>query len=114
VRLTGNALITEGALKADVIAEVEQCAVIGLPGVLSFNSETLSQQLNESLPELRTLIIVFDSDWREKKEVKKALFRLIASLRQSGITLTVRAWDSEAGKGYDDFLTNKERATIDE
>jgi DNA primase len=114
VRLTGNAFITEGALKADVIAEVEQSAVIGLPGVLSFNSETLSQQLNESLPELQTLFIVFDSDWREKKEVKKALFRLIASLRQSGITLTVRTWDSEVGKGYDDFLTNKERATSDE
>lgn len=114
VRLTGNAFITEGALKADVIAEVEQSAVIGLPGVLSFNSETLSQQLNDSLPELKTLIIVFDSDWREKKEVKKALFRLIASLRQSGITLTVRDWGSEAGKGYDDFLTKRERATTDE
>ena len=114
VRLTGNAFITEGALKADIIAEREQSAVIGLPGVLGFSSETFSRQLNASLPELKTLIIVFDSDWREKKDVKKALFRLIASLRQSGITLTVRDWDSAAGKGYDDFLTNRERATTDE
>lgn len=114
VRRTGIALITEGALKANVIAEVEQSAVIGLPGVSSFNSETISHQLQKALPELRSLIIVFDSDWREKKEVKKALFRLMASLRQTDITLTVRDWDSKAGKGYDDFLTNRERATADD
>jgi hypothetical protein len=111
VKQTGIALITEGVLKADIIAEYEQSAVIGLAGVSSFNSETIGGELKDALPDLRNITIVFDADWREKREVKKALLRLITALRQEGLMVNVREWDLSLGKGYDDFLINRERAT---
>jgi Domain of unknown function (DUF3854) len=110
VKQSGRALITEGALKADIIAELDESAVIGLPGVSSFNPDTLSQQLRESLPELRTLTIAFDADWREKPQVKDALFRLIHMLKRTDIAVLVREWAVTSGKGYDDLLLNRERA----
>jgi hypothetical protein len=111
VQHTGLAFITEGALKADILAEYEQSAVVGLAGVSTFNPETIGDQLQEALPDLRKTAIVFDADWREKKEVKKALFRLVDALRQKSLAVEVRTWDASLGKGYDDFLINRERAT---
>jgi hypothetical protein len=111
VQRNGTAFITEGALKADIIAEYEQSAVIGLAGVSNFNPETIGDQLQEALPDLRNIIIAFDADWREKKEVKKALFRLVDALRRKALAVEVRLWDASLGKGYDDFLINRERAT---
>jgi hypothetical protein len=111
VQRIGLAFITEGALKADIIAEYEQSAVIGLAGVSTFNPETIGDQLQEALPELRKIIIVFDADWREKNGVKKALFRLVDALRRKELTVEVRTWDASLGKGYDDFLINRKRVT---
>ena len=109
VKQSGCALITEGALKADIIAELDESAVIGLPGVSTFNPATIGEQLSEPLPELRNIVVVFDMDWRDKKEVKKALFRLLGALRHSKLSAEVWTWDVNLGKGYDDFLINRER-----
>jgi hypothetical protein len=109
VRQRGFAFITEGALKADRIAEFTDKACIGLAGVDSFNGEKFGSELREALPDLRTVEIVFDIDWQENPEVKKALFRLRQVLRAVGLSANVRVWNAAKGKGFDDFLFNRER-----
>lgn len=108
VNQTGIAFITEGALKADRIAEFTDNACIGLAGVDSFKN-TFGRELREVLPELRTVEIVYDIEWREKPKVKKALFRLLRTLKAAELPATVRLWDAARGKGFDDFLFNVER-----
>lgn len=114
VSQSGFAFITEGALKADRIAEFTDKACIGLAGVDSFDSEKFGAELREALPELRTVEIVYDIDWREKPEVRKALTRLRQVLKATDLFVTVRLWDAAKGKGFDDFLFNVERNTDNE
>lgn len=108
VKQNGFAFITEGALKADRIAEFTDKACIGLAGVDSFK-ETFGYELREALPDLLTVEIVYDIDWREKPEVRKAHTRLRQVLRAADLFVTVRLWDAVKGKGFDDFLFNIER-----
>jgi hypothetical protein len=105
----GFAVITEGALKADIIAQYLQCAVIGLAGVSSFNAETFGQEIQKAMPELRNVVVAFDADWREKKPVKDALLRLIRALKAANLNVKVRVWDGTLGKGFDDYLRQAER-----
>jgi Domain of unknown function (DUF3854) len=112
-RQTGVAFITEGALKADRIAEFTDKACIGLAGVDSFKN-TFGYELREALPELRAVEIAYDIDWREKTEVRKAHTRLRQTLRAADLSVTVRLWGAAKGKGFDDFLFNLERNTDDE
>jgi hypothetical protein len=107
---SGFAFITEGGLKSDRIAEFTDKACVGIAGVDSFKG-TFGTELREALPELRTVEIVYDIDWREKPEVRKALARLRQTLRAADLFVTVRIWDAAKGKGFDDFLFNLERNT---
>jgi hypothetical protein len=113
VSQSGFAFITEGALKADRIAEFTDRACIGLAGVDSFK-DSFGYELREALPELRTVNIVFDADWREKPEVMKALTRLGATLKAAELAPNVELWNAAIGKGYDDYLFNRERNINDE
>lgn len=109
-RCRGFAVITEGALKADIIAQYLQCAVIGLAGVSCFNADTIGQQIQETMPELRNVVVAFDADWREKKPVEDAMFRLIDALQGADFDVKVRVWDGNLGKGFDDYLRYAERS----
>lgn len=113
VRQSGFVRITEGALKADRIAEFTDEAWIGLAGVECFK-DSFGLELREQLPELQTVDVAFDIDWQEKPEVSKALFRLRRALRAAELAVTVRLWDATLGKGFDDVLFNVERKTDDE
>ena len=105
IRNTHEAIITEGALKADVISQCLDRAVIALAGVNSF-SEQFARLLTESLPELHHVQLAYDQDWREKHQVRLALFRLLRSLRSSGLSVLVSTWPRHF-KGYDDFLVGR-------
>lgn len=105
----GLAVITEGALKSDCIAERIECAVIGLAGVNSFNSDTLVLELQQAIPELRRVVIAFDADWQTKKQVRDALKRLIHTLKRTDLTIVGVSWDDFLGKGLDDYLTEIQR-----
>lgn len=108
-QLNGFAVITEGALKADVISEHWHCAVIALAGVSAVNPEKFVSQLQQSLPELRKIAVAFDSDWRAKREVRNALRRLLYALQSTSLIVNVLDWDAVNGKGFDDFLNKEER-----
>jgi hypothetical protein len=108
VRQSGFAFITEGALKADRIAEFTDKACIGLAGVDSFK-ETFGHELREALPNLQAVNIAYDIDWQKKPEVRKALARLWQTLMAADLTANAREWDEAKGKGFDDFLFQLER-----
>ena len=102
IRETGEALITEGALKGMIISHFLNAGVIAVAGTGSFNDD-FGAMLKTELPELRQVVIAYDSDWQRNKEVKKALLRLQRNLTRAGLRWKVRTWAGDA-KGYDDFL----------
>jgi hypothetical protein len=108
-RHSGFTVITEGALKSDVIAERLECSVIGLAGVSAFNSDTFGLELQQAIPQLRHVAIAFDADWQSKKPVRDALKRLINTLTNSNLTIVGLTWDNNLGKGLDDYFIEIER-----
>ncbi|MBA3804091.1 MAG: DUF3854 domain-containing protein [Acidobacteria bacterium] len=102
IRETGEALITEGALKGMIISHFLGAGVIAVGGTSAF-SDGFGAMLKAELPELRRVTICYDADWTAKREVKKALLRLQRNLSRAGLRWKVRTWPGEA-KGYDDYL----------
>jgi hypothetical protein len=94
--------ITEGALKADVIAARLNAPVIGIPGVTTWPGG-FGQKLRKACPQIREVFLCFDSDFRTNEHVRRALFNLIAELRASLYSPKVLTWES--AKGFDDYLT---------
>lgn len=105
----GQVLITEGALKADRISDFLQSSVVALAGVTGCNPQTFVTYLLRALPEVRSIVVAFDIDWQEKREVKRALDRLIKALRATSLPVNVRKWEPALGKGLDDVLFRAER-----
>jgi ATP-dependent exoDNAse (exonuclease V) alpha subunit len=104
-RRSGQAIITEGALKADVAAHLlgNKHAMIAVAGVNSFPDD-FGKLLRAQIPELRQIIIAFDADAGRKVEVQQALGRLRETLREAGLDLHELKWDERQGKGLDDYL----------
>lgn len=100
-RSTGVAIVTEGTLKGDFIAEKLDWCVVAVAGVTSFR-DGFGEWLRQQLPELREVKIAFDSDWHIKPEVQTALLRLIRTVKAAGLTGGLYDWS--AAKGLDDLL----------
>ena len=105
-------IVTEGALKAEVIAEAkrrrnESDYTIGLVAVGSF-SDSFGSNLRRICPFIRTVELAFDADWRTNDKVQMQMRRLAASVKGAGLALKVLTWKSEA-KGFDDELLRGER-----
>lgn len=98
-------LITEGALKADVVSYLTRSPVVAAAGVSNFPAY-FAARLRESFPSLRRAIVAFDRDLFEKPEVMAALERLAAQLARARLRVRVRTWPPPA-KGYDDFLLSQ-------
>ncbi len=101
--LAGSAdlLVTEGSLKADLIAVFLSVPVVAGGGVTCFG-ENFGVWFKTEFPTKRA-VICFDSDWAVKREVKTALQRLRTQLRAAGVPFVVRTWPAEF-KGLDDYL----------
>jgi hypothetical protein len=108
ITASGKCIISEGALKVSVASQYlspDEGGLIGLAGVSTFQ-EQFGQQLKSAWPNLHTATIAFDTDWREKKEVKHQLHRLMRALKLAGFdSITVRTWEHE--KGIDDYLISE-------
>jgi len=104
-RKSGQAIITEGALKADVASHLlnNKYAVIAVAGVSSF-PEDFGRRLKSQIPELRQAVIAFDADAVRKPEVRKALERLSETLRDAGLDVRELRWEESQGKGLDDYM----------
>lgn len=106
IKEQGEVIITEGALKADIIGHYLDRSVISVQGVMSFPAE-FGQQLKEKFPELRQVNIAFDADSKRKPEVQRAIERLELVLEQAGFKVAVLKWQERDGKGLDDYLQTK-------
>lgn len=109
----GTVIVTEGALKAEVIAEAkrrrnEPCFVIGLVSVSTFG-DSFGAELRRVCPYVRTVQLAFDADWQTNQNVQMQMKRFAKSVKDAGLTLQVLAWEAEQGKGYDDLLLRGER-----
>lgn len=102
---TGEGLITEGALKADIIAEQLDACVIAVAGVSSFNND-FGMWLRAQLPALSTVLVALDRDWHTNPQVSQAMFRLVTSLKKANLNGGMLDW--ERAKGLDDLLTSEE------
>lgn len=105
-------IVTEGALKAEVIAEAkrrrnESDFVIGLVSVSTFE-ESFGANLKRVCPFVQTVQLAFDADWRTNEKVQKQMERFANSIKGAGLRLQVLTWETEA-KGYDDELLRCER-----
>jgi hypothetical protein len=105
-------IVTEGALKAEVIAEAkrrrnESDFVIGLVSVSTFE-ESFGVNLKRICPFINTVQIAFDADWRTNDKVQAQMQRLANSIKAAGMRLQVLCWESDA-KGFDDELLRGER-----
>lgn len=107
---TGRALITEGSLKAYVAAQYlppDEGGIIALAGVSTFR-DTFALHLKQAFPSLHSVSIAFDRDWREKREVKRQLYRLMRLLKAESLSVSVCTWDTTE-KGIDDYLVAEAR-----
>ena len=97
--------LTEGALKADCIAEYINVGVLAIAGVTSVNYEKLKIDLKKSLPEVTSVVLAFDADWKINKQVKYALSELYKTMSQD-FKVLLEDWPISEGKGLDDYLLN--------
>lgn len=103
----GTVIVTEGALKADIIADRYDCATLAVPGVSSF-AASFADELRAALPCVKTVLIAYDADWRENRNVCDALLRLMNLLEGAGLEVMMFDWDVALGKGLDDVLRHLE------
>jgi hypothetical protein len=103
-------IVTEGALKSDVIAHLSGAPTIGVAGVSNFG-QNFASGLRVAFPHLREIIIAYDMDLLEKEPVYDALMRLISQLEGERFQVRIRTWPGDA-KGYDNHLLSQIRRGV--
>jgi hypothetical protein len=93
--------LTEGALKADVASHLLGVPIIAAGGVSQWGGG-FAANFKRHFPAARATIC-FDSDWRSNKDVRHALEKLMADLRDAGARYVVRSWPRHEAKGIDDL-----------
>jgi hypothetical protein len=102
-RATGKIVVTEGALKANVVSELTGESVVGIAGVSNF-PETFGADLRRAIPELKSAVVAYDADFRTNEAVRRGLDKVAANLQSAGLNVTVILWKPERGKGFDNVL----------
>jgi hypothetical protein len=100
--------ITEGALKADVCAELLGKPIVGLVAVGTFGVR-FGWQLRTCFPGLQRTAIVYDLEEAEKSGRAREMGRrqkprLRKAIEVAGLEAAVFDWPREMGKGFDDYL----------
>ncbi len=93
--------ISEGILKSKVAAHLLNQPVVG--NAPSCFGERFAADLKRDFPQLRTIFVGFDMDFKKNESVKSALFRLVEQLEQARFDVRIRTWPDK-WKGLDDFL----------
>ncbi len=93
--------LTEGALKSQIAAHLLNAPVIG--NAPSCFGADFAANLKKDFPQLKTVFVAFDMDFRRNAHVKAALFRLVEQLERARFCVRVRTWP-DRWKGIDDYL----------
>jgi hypothetical protein len=107
VSLFKEVYLTEGALKADIIAAESGFSLIAMAGVVAIAPKQVSKAIYDSFPDIENIVVAFDSDWKTNPNVKSALIRLLDELQDSVVRVSVAVWDESLGKGLDDVFQNE-------
>jgi hypothetical protein len=98
-------IVTEGALKANIIAAYAEIPTVGLVGVGCFD-DNLPNLLKSAFPNLEKISVAFDMDARTNIAVKKQRDRLVLTLEKINLRTEILSWNP-VYKGFDDYLVNK-------
>jgi hypothetical protein len=93
--------LTEGALKAEIAANLLNQPVTG--NAPSCFGADFAANLKRDFPQLRTVFVAFDMDFKRNEHVKAALFRLVEHLEKARFDVRIRTWP-DRWKGIDDYL----------
>ena len=111
-RMYESICLTEGCLKADIASQLSDMPFIAVLGV------SVTSQLLENLKELKEkrgtkkILVCFDMDYREKKEVDKALKKTYGIIREAGLEAVQLTWNPMF-KGIDDYLLARMKGETD-
>lgn len=98
-------IVTEGALKANIIAKFANIPTVGIVGVGCFD-EGFPHQLVKAFPNLKECQIAFDMDAATNKAVKIQRTRLRLTLEKMNLKVSILSWN-RSFKGLDDYLSAK-------
>jgi hypothetical protein len=93
--------LTEGALKSQIAAHLLNAPVVG--NAPSCFGADFAANLKKDFPQIKTVYVAFDMDFRRNAHVKAALFRLVEQLEHARFDVRVRTWP-DRWKGIDDYL----------
>ena len=106
-------VITEGELKADLVALHWQKTAVGLPGVTQING--IIKELCQQKYGFKKIQIAFDADKKDAKNnyglsekygVGEQCLQLYYALNNKGFNVEILNWERQYGKGIDDVLVN--------
>jgi DNA primase len=107
VELRRAIYITEGPLKADLIANFLGITTIGLPGCSP--PAAFATQLREDYPHAQSVFVALDCDAATNRHVGRARDHLESTLISAGYHTHRVEWDASEGKGLDDVLAAAQR-----
>lgn len=95
-------IVTEGALKANVIQIFTNEVVVGLCGTNGFDDD-FGARLKAAFPSLEKVKLAYDMDRLTNHHVFRALTRLDFTVKKINLKTEILSWNSRY-KGFDDFL----------
>lgn len=106
--------ITEGPLKANILAWRRKCIVIAAPGIAHWREIPCTiekiRQFYHSIS--GPCIIAYDADYKEKEYVKEHALNLYHALSAKKCKSYFAVWDISQGKGIDEVIVNKQKVSI--
>jgi hypothetical protein len=103
-----NIIITEGELKADVVAHLKGWRMVSMPGVGCWAKVVEALRAIPS-DQRKSVYVALDADWRLNPDVSRAMHQLCAALLAEDHQVSVMQWPLERGKGIDDAMWLAER-----
>lgn len=100
--------ITEGELKADVVAALDGLPTIAAPGVTNWRP---CVEVIKAL-EAKTVVLAMDADAKRKPQVGQAVRACADALLEVGLSVEIETWDENDGKGLDDLLAAGKKPTL--
>lgn len=97
---TNVARLTEGELKADVATALSGIRTLSIPGASCYRPAIPALEAMGA----KNVLLAFDADARENRNVARALRDTANALIEKGFTVSLEVWDRAQGKGIDDLL----------
>jgi hypothetical protein len=97
--------VTEGYLKAEIIAFELSCEVISVCGVGNWASQGVVELCKE-MSKGKEIIVAYDEDTHEpaKTNTERSKYALATALYQEGMKVKIARWNGTVAKGLDDLL----------